>query len=96
MPNAVNIPLPDLRARMGEVQAAAARGPIRLYCMVGFRSYQAYRILHQHGVADVATLSGGAKTFLGFYHTNLASGQADLPVIVHAAADLVAEALLDH
>ncbi|MEI7771800.1 MAG: FAD-dependent oxidoreductase, partial [Chloroflexales bacterium] len=45
MPNAVNIPLPELRARMDEVQAAAARGPLRLYCMVGFRSYQAYRIL---------------------------------------------------
>ncbi len=95
MPNAINIPLPDLRARMGEVRAAAARGPIRLYCMVGFRSYQAYRTIHQHGIGDVATLSGGAKTFLGFYRTSLSSGQPDLPVIVHAADDLVAEALLD-
>jgi len=94
MPNAINIPLPDLRTRMGEIQVAAARGPIRLYCMVGFRSYQAYRILRQYDIADVATLSGGAKTFLGFYRTNLASGQPDLPVIVHATDDLVAEALL--
>jgi len=96
MPNAINIPLPDLRARMGELQAAAARGPIRLYCMVGFRSYQAYRILRQHGIADVATLSGGAKTFLGFYGTNLVNGQPDLPVVAHAADDLAAEALLEH
>ncbi len=95
MPNAINIPLPEVRSRIGTIQAMAARGPIRLYCMVGFRSYQAHRILHQYGIADVATLSGGAKTFLGFYRTSLDSDQLDLPVIVHAPADLVAEAMLD-
>ncbi len=95
MPNAVNIPLPELRARMGEVQAAAAHGPIRLYCMVGFRSYQAYRILHQHGIADVATFSGGAKTFLGLSGTSLATEQSKLPA-AHTEDDLAAEALLEH
>ena len=94
MPNAQSIPLPELRARMGEIEAAAARGPIRLYCMVGFRSYLAYRIVRQHGIVDVATLSGGAKTFLGFYHTSLDNGQPDLPVVVATASDRAAEALV--
>ncbi len=92
MANAINIPLPDLRARMDEIQAAAARGPIRLYCMVGFRSYQAYRILRQRGIVDVATLSGGAKTFLGLSGTSLAAEQFD-PALTEA--DLAAEAQLD-
>ena len=91
IPNAQNFPLPDLRTRMDELQALAARGPIRLYCMVGFRSYVAYRILRQHNITDVATLSGGAKTYLGFSRTSLAAEQSR---VAHTEDDLVAESML--
>ncbi len=67
LPNAVNIPLPELRARFTEVSALAERGPVLLYCMVGFRSYVAYRILRQRGIEQVATLAGGMETFIGLH-----------------------------
>lgn len=57
---AVNIPLRELRDRADELRASGRR--VLLYCFVGMRSYYAYRILVQRGVADVATLAGGAKT----------------------------------
>jgi NADPH-dependent 2,4-dienoyl-CoA reductase/sulfur reductase-like enzyme/rhodanese-related sulfurtransferase len=94
IPGARNIPLGDLRARLGEVAAAAELGPIRLYCMVGFRSYLAYRILRQHGIRDVATLAGGARTFTSFYRTDLATGRPGVPFIAHAEEELAVEDLL--
>ncbi|MEI7646289.1 MAG: FAD-dependent oxidoreductase, partial [Chloroflexales bacterium] len=93
LPDAINIPLPELRARLGEVQTAATRGPLRLYCMVGFRSYVAYRIVRQHGIAAVATLAGGAKTLLGLTGSSLFAEQAKLSA--HTEDDLAAEALVD-
>jgi NADPH-dependent 2,4-dienoyl-CoA reductase/sulfur reductase-like enzyme/rhodanese-related sulfurtransferase len=89
IPGALNIALRDLRARLGEVAAAAEIGPIRLYCMVGFRSYLAYRILRQHGIGDVATLAGGARTFTSFYRTDLATGRPGIPFVSHAEEDLL-------
>jgi rhodanese-related sulfurtransferase len=94
IPGALNIPLRDLRARLGEVAAAVEVGPIRLYCMVGFRSYLAYRILRQHDIADVATLAGGARTFTSFYRTDLATGRPGTPFVAHAEEDLAAEDLV--
>lgn len=95
IPGAVNIPLPALRERLDEVRAAAARGPVRLYCMVGFRSYLAYRILRQRGLEDVATLAGGARTFTSYYRTTLATGAPGIPFVAYAEEDLAAQALLD-
>ncbi len=95
IPGAVNIPLPELRSRVADLQRAAERGPVRLYCMVGFRSYLAYRLLRQHGLADVATLAGGARTFTSFYRTTLATGAPGIPFVAYAEEDLAAQALLD-
>lgn len=64
---AINIPLPELRTRLDEVLALAERGPLLLYCMVGFRSYLAYRILRQHGAEQLATLAGGLRTFTSLH-----------------------------
>jgi rhodanese-related sulfurtransferase len=72
LPAAVNIPLPELRERFDEVALLAERGPVLLYCMVGFRSYVAYRILRQRGVEQVATLAGGMQTFIGLHGTAVA------------------------
>lgn len=54
LPGAVNIPLDELRERIGELPEK----PIVAYCQVGLRGYLATRILLQAG-RDVANLSGG-------------------------------------
>jgi rhodanese-related sulfurtransferase len=56
---AVNIPLNDLRQRMGEVPKDRE---IWAYCFVGQRSYYASRALSQYGF-DIKNISGGYKTF---------------------------------
>jgi len=60
LPGAVNIPVDDLRGRLGELSKDR---PILAYCQVGMRGYIATRILLQKGF-DVANLGGGYKTFL--------------------------------
>jgi NADPH-dependent 2,4-dienoyl-CoA reductase/sulfur reductase-like enzyme/rhodanese-related sulfurtransferase len=60
---AVNIPLPQLRARLGEVPADRE---IWVYCAAGQRSYYALRILRQHGYSRVRNLSGGFTTYKQF------------------------------
>jgi rhodanese-related sulfurtransferase len=57
---AVNIPLDDLRARLGEVPQGRK---IAVYCGVGIRSYAAVRILMQKGYGQVYNLSGGFMTY---------------------------------
>ena len=56
---AVNIPLDELRDRMGEVPKDQE---VWAYCAVGQRSYYAARALSQYGY-DIKTLSGGFITF---------------------------------
>ena len=55
IPGAENIPLDDLRERIGEVPKDRQ---IIAYCQVGMRGYLATRILLQHGL-PAANLSGG-------------------------------------
>ena len=59
IPGAVNLPLDELRERLGEVD----RGQRTIaYCQLGQRGYLATRILAQAGY-DVANLSGGYMTY---------------------------------
>ncbi|MBW1942720.1 MAG: FAD-dependent oxidoreductase [Deltaproteobacteria bacterium] len=58
---AANIPLPELRSRLGELDPEKLYIP---YCRVGMRSYLGYRILSQNGFR-VKNLSGGYMTYLG-------------------------------
>jgi len=59
IPGAVNLPLDELRERLGEVE----RGQLTItYCQLGQRGYLATRILSQAGY-DVANLSGGYVTY---------------------------------
>jgi NADPH-dependent 2,4-dienoyl-CoA reductase/sulfur reductase-like enzyme/rhodanese-related sulfurtransferase len=53
----LNIPLDQLRDRLGEIDRRARTVAV---CGVGQRAHAAARILKQRGVADVAVLSGGA------------------------------------
>ncbi len=56
---AVNIPLNDLRQRMGEIPKDRE---VWAYCFVGQRSYYAARALSQYGY-NIKNISGGYKTF---------------------------------
>lgn len=60
VPGAVNIPLDDLRERMGEIPKDR---PIYIFCEVGLRGYLASNILKGHGYKDVRNLIGGLKTY---------------------------------
>ena len=46
LPGAINIPIATLRSRLNEIPKDK---PVYVYCMVGFTSYLAYRILDAHG-----------------------------------------------
>ena len=59
VPDAVNIPVDELRDRLGELDRSKR---IIAYCQVGQRGYLATRILTQAGY-DAANLSGGYTTF---------------------------------
>lgn len=59
--NALNIPLNDLRSRMGEIPAGKR---VVVSCASGQRAYYATRILKQSGkFSKVENLSGAWKTF---------------------------------
>ncbi|MDE3250892.1 MAG: FAD-dependent oxidoreductase, partial [Bacteroidota bacterium] len=53
---AINIPVDELRERMGELDPNQT---IYIYCEAGLRGYLAQRILRQHGFNNVLNLSGG-------------------------------------
>jgi NADPH-dependent 2,4-dienoyl-CoA reductase/sulfur reductase-like enzyme/rhodanese-related sulfurtransferase len=59
VPGSVNIPLGELRTRLGELPRDRE---IWVHCGVGQRSYYASRILTQHGF-QVANLSGGIVSY---------------------------------
>lgn len=60
LPNARNIELDHLRERLDELDQTR---PVVLFCQIGMRGYLAYRILKQHGFANVKNLTGGIKTY---------------------------------
>ena len=65
IPGAVNIPVDDLRSRMGELPRDRK---IAAYCQVGQRGYLATRILQQNGFA-ASNIGGGYKTYKLFQPT---------------------------
>jgi NADPH-dependent 2,4-dienoyl-CoA reductase/sulfur reductase-like enzyme/rhodanese-related sulfurtransferase len=59
VPGAVNVPVDDLRSRLGEIPRDRA---IAVYCQVGQRGYVATRVLTQAGFS-AANIGGGYKTY---------------------------------
>jgi NADPH-dependent 2,4-dienoyl-CoA reductase/sulfur reductase-like enzyme/rhodanese-related sulfurtransferase len=59
IPGAVNLPVDELRGRLGEVPTGR---PVVAYCQVGQRGYLATRVLRQAG-RDAANLGGGYATW---------------------------------
>ncbi|MFD1137269.1 DsrE/DsrF/DrsH-like family protein [Paenibacillus urinalis] len=60
IPDSVNIPVDELRARLSELDR---NKEIWVYCQVGLRGYTSARILEQHGY-QVRNLTGGYKTYM--------------------------------
>jgi NADPH-dependent 2,4-dienoyl-CoA reductase/sulfur reductase-like enzyme/rhodanese-related sulfurtransferase len=56
IPNAINIPVDDLRKRLNELPKDKN---IYIFCQVGLRGYLAQRILLQNGYENVRNISGG-------------------------------------
>jgi NADPH-dependent 2,4-dienoyl-CoA reductase/sulfur reductase-like enzyme/rhodanese-related sulfurtransferase len=61
IPEAVNIPLPELRSKLPELDKNKTYIP---FCAVGLRGYIGFRILVQNGFL-AKNLSGGFRTFIG-------------------------------
>jgi rhodanese-related sulfurtransferase len=59
IPGAVNVPLDELRPRLGELPKDR---PVTVYCQVGMRGYLAVRALRQAGL-QAGNLAGGFKTY---------------------------------
>lgn len=68
--NAINIPVDDLRARVGELRSSQRTV---VYCQVGYRGYLAHRILKQHGFNSVMNLDGGFKEVMERGYSQLVS-----------------------
>ena len=64
VPNAMHVPLEELRGRIAEIPQGK---PVIVYCKAGQRGYFAERILRQHGFDDVRNLSGGYDTWTQFH-----------------------------
>lgn len=57
-----NIPLSQLKMRIGEIRSDK---PVYLYCQNGMRSGRAAQMLHKKGIKDLYQLKGGFKKWTG-------------------------------
>ncbi len=80
IPGAVNIPLGQLRSRLGELDKSQS---YVAFCRVGLRGYVAERILKQHGFT-CCNLSGGFSTYQAF-HQPPATAPVIAPVVAAPA-----------
>ena len=90
VPGAVNIPLGELRNRLGELDRSRK---VVCCCQVGMRGYLAERILKQNGF-DAANLSGGYLTWKMFHHERKAP-VANVPTAVSQIRDVKTAETLD-
>ena len=62
LPNAIHIPLSQLKDRVGELAKMNSR-PVVVYCALGRRSRSAGSILANAGFGSIYTLAGGLKAW---------------------------------
>ena len=78
LPNAKHIPLGQLRERIGELEKGKR---IITFCAIGVRSYNAARILMQHGFTDVLLYPAGTRFYQSTHYAQETAGDnAALPV----------------
>lgn len=73
LPGAVHIPLGQLRDRLDELDPSKR---IVTFCAIGVRSYNAARILLQHGFPDVQLYPGGTRFYRSTHYRELAAACA--------------------
>jgi len=73
IPGAVSVPLEELRDSLERVPRD---GPVTVYCVVGYRSYHAYKILEYHGY-QVRNLSGGFTSWSQAYPERVEYGRRE-------------------
>ena len=61
VPGAVNVPLPELAARMGELDKSR---PMAVICASGYRSSAAASLLRRAGFADLRNVAGGTNAWV--------------------------------
>ncbi len=70
IPGAINIPLGNLRSRIGELNK---NDNIIIFCAVGVRSYNAARILMENGFNNVFVYPGGTSFYKSVYYDYFSS-----------------------
>ncbi|MBR2674968.1 MAG: DsrE/DsrF/DrsH-like family protein [Mogibacterium sp.] len=65
LPNAVNIPLGQLRSRLGELDK---KKEYIVFCAIGVRSYTAARILMQNGFKNVKVYPAGTRFYQSLHY----------------------------
>lgn len=73
LPNAIHIPLGELRDRMQELDPTKE---IITFCAIGVRSYNAARILMQHGFENVKLYPAGTRFYQSLYPQSAVSPAA--------------------
>lgn len=76
IPGAVQIPLGQLRNRLNELDRKAE---IVTFCAVGVRSYNAARILMQHGFKKVSVYPGGTRFYQAVHYKDEGVGSLPTP-----------------
>lgn len=77
--NAVEIPLGQLRDRLGELDRSK---PVLVFCVIGVRGYNAARILMQQGFAHVLVYPGGTRFYQSTHYRQFAQ-----PVFIEPPAE---------
>ncbi|MCE5234623.1 MAG: FAD-dependent oxidoreductase [Clostridiaceae bacterium] len=72
VPNAIGLPLGELRARLHELDKEKE---IIVFCAVGVRAYNAARILMEHGFQNVKVYPGGSRYYMSTHYEALGSAQ---------------------
>ena len=85
MKGTINIPLGEIRHRLGELPK---NQPIYVLCQVGIRGYLATRILAENGF-EAINLSGGYKTYATVYRARSESDREDInPAPTHSKEEI--------
>lgn len=74
LPNSIHIPLGKLRQHLGGLDQEKM---IIVYCAIGVRSYNAARILMNHGFKNVKIFPGGTSFYKSLYHDRDLGGTAE-------------------
>ena len=84
LPGAKHIPLGQLRERLGELDAGRE---VIVFCAIGVRSYNATRILMQHGFSNVLLYPGGTRFYQMTHYEQEEIPMSNVPVSDSGHAD---------